>query len=151
MFQTRMVFAIGSCLGFWLATGFAMADDELQEAKPVSLEIGDLAPGFEGQNDQGKTWTSSEFVGKDFLVIYFYPADFTTGCTRQAEPLGDSPGASLGLCAWPPELLRFVKLEECDVVQKVRCHVQLPLRTLVERAQVLKHRGVSHDDFGKGI
>lgn len=95
MFQARNRLTIGSlCLVFWLATGFVMAGDEpAQETEPASLDIGDMVPGFEGQSDQGKTWKSSEFVGKDFLVVYFYPADFTTGCTKQAELWRDNMNA----------------------------------------------------------
>jgi peroxiredoxin Q/BCP len=35
-------------------------------------------------DDQGKAWKSSEVVGKKILVVYFYPADMTGGCTKQA-------------------------------------------------------------------
>jgi peroxiredoxin Q/BCP len=48
------------------------------------LKVGDKAPAFEGTNDQGKPWKSSDFVGKKIVVLYFYPADFTGGCTAQA-------------------------------------------------------------------
>ena len=64
----------------WVAmlTG-ALAKDDKQE-----LKAGDKAPSFEATDDQGKTWKSSEHVGKKVLVVYFYPADFTGGCTKQA-------------------------------------------------------------------
>src|SRR5581483_1290619 len=29
-------------------------------------------------------WKSSDHVGKKILVVYFYPADLTSGCTKQA-------------------------------------------------------------------
>ncbi len=29
-------------------------------------------------------------MGKQYVVIYFYPADFTTGCTKQAESFRDT-------------------------------------------------------------
>jgi peroxiredoxin Q/BCP len=48
------------------------------------LKVGDKAPPFEGIDDQGKPWKSSDFVGKKIVVVYFYPADFTGGCTKQA-------------------------------------------------------------------
>lgn len=46
--------------------------------------VGDKAPAFEAQDDQDKTWKSSDYVGKKIIVVYFYPADFTGGCTKQA-------------------------------------------------------------------
>jgi peroxiredoxin Q/BCP len=47
-------------------------------------KVGDTAPTFESTDDQGKTWKSSDHVGKKIIVVYFYPADFTGGCTKQA-------------------------------------------------------------------
>jgi len=50
----------------------------------ADVEVGDDAPKFETKDDQGKTWNSEEHVGKKILVVYFYPADLTGGCTKQA-------------------------------------------------------------------
>ena len=46
--------------------------------------MGDKAPSFTATDDQGKTWDSADHVGKGVLVVYFYPADLTGGCTKQA-------------------------------------------------------------------
>jgi peroxiredoxin Q/BCP len=70
------------------------------EDKKVDLKVGDAAPVFEAQDDTGKTWKSSDVVGKKILVVYFYPADFTGGCTKQA-------------CGFRDDMK---KLEEKDVV-----------------------------------
>jgi peroxiredoxin Q/BCP len=48
------------------------------------LKVGDKAPIFESVDENGKPWKSSDVVGKKILVLYFYPADFTGGCTAQA-------------------------------------------------------------------
>jgi len=48
------------------------------------LEVGDPAPKFSSVDDQGKPWKSEDYVGKKIVVLYFYPADLTGGCTRQA-------------------------------------------------------------------
>jgi peroxiredoxin Q/BCP len=48
------------------------------------VNVGDPAPKFEAQDDHGKTWKSTNHVGKKILVVYFYPADLTGGCTKQA-------------------------------------------------------------------
>ncbi|NDB33500.1 MAG: thioredoxin-dependent thiol peroxidase [Nitrososphaeria archaeon] len=48
------------------------------------LEEGDKVPSFELQDADGKLVKSSEFKGKKF-VVYFYPRDFTPGCTIEAD------------------------------------------------------------------
>ena len=50
----------------------------------VDLKVGDAAPKFEALDDSGKAWKSEEHVGKKMIVVYFYPADMTGGCTKQA-------------------------------------------------------------------
>lgn len=50
----------------------------------VDLKVGDAAPKFEAPDDAGKAWKSEDHVGKKILVVYFYPASFTGGCTKQA-------------------------------------------------------------------
>jgi peroxiredoxin Q/BCP len=70
----------GFVLGIWMA---AVGGTPAKEAKN-ELNKGDKAPSFEATDDQGKTWKSSDYVGKKVIVVYFYPADFTGGCTKQA-------------------------------------------------------------------
>lgn len=48
------------------------------------LKVGDAVPAFEALDDQGKAWKSADHVGKKIVVVYFYPASFTGGCTKQA-------------------------------------------------------------------
>ena len=50
----------------------------------LAVDVGDKAPSFEATDDSGKVWKSSDHVGEDILVVYFYPADMTGGCTAQA-------------------------------------------------------------------
>jgi peroxiredoxin Q/BCP len=45
---------------------------------------GDKAPSFELQDADGKTVKSSQFKGQKY-VVYFYPRDFTPGCTIEAD------------------------------------------------------------------
>jgi peroxiredoxin Q/BCP len=66
------------CIGI-LAAGLAYADD-----KTVNLKVGDPAPRFESTDDQGKPWKAADHIGKKVVVVYFYPADLTRGCTLQA-------------------------------------------------------------------
>jgi peroxiredoxin Q/BCP len=57
----------------------------LLQDKAVDLKVGDAAPKFEALDDSGKTWKSEDHVGKKAIVLYFYPASFTGGCTAQAK------------------------------------------------------------------
>src|SRR4051794_32977780 len=58
----------------------AAADDT-----KMGLAVGNPAPGFTLADDAGRTWKSSEHFGKGWVVVYFYPGDFTPGCTAQAK------------------------------------------------------------------
>ncbi|MFC6705936.1 thioredoxin-dependent thiol peroxidase [Flexivirga alba] len=53
------------------------------------LEIGDKAPAFTLTSDSGKQVSLSDFAGKR-LVIFFYPAAMTPGCTKEACDFRDS-------------------------------------------------------------
>jgi len=47
------------------------------------LKIGDTAPDFEAIDQNGKKLKISERKG-NVVVLYFYPKDFTPGCTAEA-------------------------------------------------------------------
>jgi len=57
-----------------------------------ALEVGDDAPVFEGKLDSGETWKSAD-AGDKTVVVYFYPAAMTGGCTKQACGFRDSKEA----------------------------------------------------------
>jgi thioredoxin-dependent peroxiredoxin len=46
--------------------------------------VGSPAPAFSLENDEGKMTSLADFRGK-WVVLYFYPKDFTGGCTLQAR------------------------------------------------------------------
>lgn len=75
-----------------LTTGRSAASDEKPpvEKAIVTVQVGDAAPAFKGTDDRGQAWDSAEYVGKNYTVIYFYPADFTGGCIKQAETFRDT-------------------------------------------------------------
>src|SRR5580658_8367724 len=54
-------------------------------------KAGDTAPSFEGTDQDGKDVKLSDFAGKNVL-LYFYPKDFTGGCTKEACGLRDRMG-----------------------------------------------------------
>ncbi len=66
----------------------------------AQVEVGDKAPLFKAKDDLGKTWNLNSFMGKKNVVLYFYPAAMTGGCTKQA-------------CAYRDDK---VKLDDMDAV-----------------------------------
>ncbi len=48
------------------------------------LTVGDEVPDFSLKNTQGELVKKSDMKGKKY-VVYFYPKDFTPGCTIEAE------------------------------------------------------------------
>jgi peroxiredoxin Q/BCP len=54
------------------------------------LAIGDKIPPFSLKNQFGEIIRSKDIVGKQNLVIYFYPKDNTPGCTKEACSFRDS-------------------------------------------------------------
>ena len=55
----------------------------------AKLKAGDDAPDFEAEDGDGTTWRLSDLRGKK-VILYFYPADDTPGCTREACDFRDS-------------------------------------------------------------
>ncbi|ACB93671.1 thioredoxin-dependent thiol peroxidase [Beijerinckia indica] len=55
------------------------------------LEAGDTAPEFHLPDDRGGTLSLADFAGKK-LVLYFYPKDDTSGCTKEAIDLNGLKG-----------------------------------------------------------
>lgn len=54
-----------------------------KSSKSKELEVGDKAPAFTLPTDGGGKVSLSELKGKP-VVLYFYPKDDTTGCTKEA-------------------------------------------------------------------
>jgi len=52
------------------------------------LDIGDKAPAFTLKNQSGQAVSLKDFAGSR-VVVYFYPADDTPGCTKEACQFND--------------------------------------------------------------
>lgn len=48
------------------------------------LDVGQLAPAFSGRDHNGHQVRSEDLLARGPVVLYFYPKDFTPGCTREA-------------------------------------------------------------------
>ena len=56
----------------------------------LEVKVGDKAPDFTLQSQMGDDVKLSEFIGKKNIVLYFYPKDETTGCTKEACTFRDN-------------------------------------------------------------
>lgn len=50
----------------------------------VAIDVGEKAPAITLVDQDGNGWNLSEHLGKKHVVVYFYPAAMTGGCTKQA-------------------------------------------------------------------
>jgi peroxiredoxin Q/BCP len=55
----------------------------------MNLQNGQLAPEFELPDQDGKIHQLSDYKGK-WLLLYFYPQDDTSGCTKEACSMRDN-------------------------------------------------------------
>lgn len=55
----------------------------------LMVQPGDQAPAFSAVSTDGSTISLSDFLGKQNVVLYFYPEDMTGGCTKQAQCFRD--------------------------------------------------------------
>jgi len=53
------------------------------------LRTGSKAPGFELPDETGRTVSLDALLADGPLILYFYPADFTPGCTKEACAIRD--------------------------------------------------------------
>lgn len=63
---------------------------ENQEMLKTSVKVGDAAPDFTLPNQPGEMFSLSSLLGKESIVLYFYPKDFSRGCTAEACAFRDS-------------------------------------------------------------
>jgi thioredoxin-dependent peroxiredoxin len=55
----------------------------------LMVQPGDQAPAFSALSTDGTVISLSDFIGKQNVVLYFYPEDMTGGCTKQAQCFRD--------------------------------------------------------------
>ena len=56
------------------------------------LTVGDAIPAFNLKDQDGKVFNVADYIGKEILVIYFYPKDESMVCTKEACAFRDSFG-----------------------------------------------------------
>jgi thioredoxin-dependent peroxiredoxin len=117
------------------------------------LKPGDEAPDFQLPDQDGKEQRLTSLLGGKPLILYFYPADFTPGCTKEACDLRDlhtrilaSGLRVVGVSPQPPEshrrfrekyALPFILLSDEDKTAIKAYGVDGPLGIGVRRATFL--------------
>ena len=69
-------------LSLLLAAFFALPLAAEESAAPAGPEDGQPAPAFRLEDQHGKWHTLAQHGGQ-WIVLYFYPKDFTPGCTKE--------------------------------------------------------------------
>lgn len=54
------------------------------------MKIGESIPEIELKDQEGKNFSFSDLKGKKAFVVFFYPKDFTPGCTKEACSFRDN-------------------------------------------------------------
>src|SRR5580704_15092550 len=73
----------------WISAA-ALASAALPLYADASLQVGQVAPRFSGHDQDGHTWKLSHYLGKKYVLLYFYPKDDTAGGTAEACGLRDN-------------------------------------------------------------
>jgi peroxiredoxin Q/BCP len=103
------------------------------------LKVGDKAPDFTLMDERGLPVSLKDFLGKHLVVLYFYPKDFTPGCTAEACSFRDDYKAYEERGA----VVVGVSLDSVESHAKFSEHHSLPFTLLSDnRKEVAKAYGV---------
>lgn len=87
----------------------------------MKLKIGDKAPDFTAVSDDGSIISLHDFISRGEVILYFYPKDFSPGCTVEASAFRErwkeiqALGASvIGVSSDNPESHASFK-QKCDL------------------------------------
>lgn len=77
---------------FLLVAAFAAVSSLTAQTAPpkTHLKVGDMAPDFTLPSTGGKPVKLSDFRGKNNVVLAFFPAAFTGGCTKEMTSYGQN-------------------------------------------------------------
>lgn len=62
----------------------------MSKAQSKHLAVGDMVPSFSLRDQHDSIFNISDYIGKKILVIYFYPKDESSGCTKEACSFRDN-------------------------------------------------------------
>lgn len=110
-----------------------------------SIQVGDKCPNFTLPNQVGELVNISDYIGKQKLVLFFYPKDDTPGCTKEACEFRDRYADFLDLnCA----VFGISSDTESSHVGFIQKH-SLPYSLLADKQKIVRKLfGVSGNLFG---
>ena len=111
------------------------------------LEVGSKAPEFVLANDEGGETSLTDLLKDGPLILYFYPADFTPGCTKEACSIRDIHNdiQSVGL------RVAGVSPQDVESHQKFRDEYELPFTLLSDPDKVAIEMYDVDGPFGVGV
>jgi len=111
------------------------------------LEAGAKAPEFVLANDRGGETALSELLQNGPLILYFYPADFTPGCTKEACSIRDIHNdiQSVGL------QVAGISPQDADSHQRFREEFELPFVLLSDPDKIAIEMYDVDGPFGVGV
>ena len=111
------------------------------------LESGSRAPEFVLENDQGGESSLTELLQDGPLILYFYPADFTPGCTKEACSIRDIHNdiQAVGL------RVAGVSPQDADSHRRFRDEHDLPFTLLSDPEKVAIEMYDVDGPFGVGV
>ena len=111
------------------------------------LKPGAKAPEFVLANDEGGETALSDLLQEGPLILYFYPADFTPGCTREACSIRDIHDdiQSVGL------QVAGISPQDVDSHRKFRDKYELPFTLLSDPEKDVIRMYDVDGMFGVGI
>jgi peroxiredoxin Q/BCP len=112
----------------------------------MKLRVGDKARDFTAQDQNGQGYSLKEYAGQ-WLLLYFYPKDFTPGCTTEACAMRDNFSELKKHC-------QVVGVSADSVVshKKFRVKHELPFTLLADpKREMIKSYGANGLVFPKRV
>ncbi len=104
------------------------------------LEVGSPAPDFTALNQQGEPVRLADRFGQKIIVLYFYPKDFTAGCTMEVCGFRDHyevfADAGADVMASAPTPRNRIWHSPRKIIYPSLCSVILAARSLVSTTSV---------------
>ena len=87
--MSKLLFVSAMCVAVAGVASAQTPAPAMAAAPAVELKVGDKAPEFSLPGTDGKTHKLSDYKGK-YVVVGWYPAAFTSGCTAECRSFRDS-------------------------------------------------------------
>ena len=111
------------------------------------FEKGDRAPEFSLPDQDGREVSLTSLLNQGPLLLYFYPADFTPGCTRQACMIAELQGDILRSRL----MVAGISPQAPSVHQRFRAQYKLPYTLLSDETKEVIRMYGADGPLGFGV